>query len=149
MQFCEGVYSEDIDCCARLMVHAKSMDFVCENFYCYRQRKNSITHTIDKKKCEDLQNNILKCIYTAELVEEKEKKYVRRYTAYQYGTFFKVQALCEDVPAENIKHLSRYRWILSYHCNNKKLIILYVGCYLLGYKNTCKLIRAIYKVKRK
>ena len=49
-----GVYSEDVEWSARLIQSAKSMDFICLNFYCYRQRKNSISHTINDKKSKDL-----------------------------------------------------------------------------------------------
>ena len=149
MRFQKEIYSEDIEWCARLLVYAKSMDFVCENFYCYRQRKNSITHTISKKKCDDLCSNVLKCINDIDLVERKEKKYIKRYIAYQYGTFFKVQAQSQENPLESVQALSKYKWILFYHCGNKKLISLYVSSYILGYKNTCKLIRYIYGEQRK
>lgn len=144
MRFCEGIHSEDIEWCARLLIFAKSMDFICENFYCYRQRKDSTTHTINEKKCKDLCDNILKCISFIELANEQEREYIRRYIAYQYGTFFRVQAQADDEPSECIRKLSKFKWILSYHCGNRKLIILYICCCFLGYEKTCKVIRRIY-----
>lgn len=149
MQFHKGIYSEDIEWCARLLVYAKSMDFVSESFYCYRQRKNSITHTISKKKCDDLCDNILKCIQFSDIAGENEKRFIRRYTAYQYGTFFKVQAQSEEEAVDSILHLSQYKWILKYHCGNKKLLLLYISCCVIGYKNTCKLARYIYSRRKR
>lgn len=149
MLFQKGIYSEDIEWCVRLLIYAKSIDFVCENFYCYRQRKTSITHTISKKNCDDLCGTVLKCLDDIDLVEKNEKKYIKRYIAYQYGTFFKVQAQSKENPLESIQRLSKYKWILFYHCGNKKLICLYVSCYILGYKNTCRLIRYIYGKRRR
>ena len=58
LPFEEGKTSEDIEWCAWLMMNASSFDFVCENFYFYRQRGDSITHSISKKNCFDLTNNI-------------------------------------------------------------------------------------------
>lgn len=141
LMFVSGIYSEDVEWCARLLKQARSMDFVCENFYCYRQRSDSIRHTITHKKCEDLCNNIISCITHASELEEPVKTYLYRYTAYQYGTFFMVQAQGEKEPTECIKKLSQYKWLLKYHCKNKKLFILHIGCKVLGYTEVCKLIR--------
>lgn len=143
--FRKGVYSEDIEWCVKLMIHAKSMDFVCENFYCYRQRHNSISHTIDRKKCEDLSRNILRCFHVFKKVNESEKKYVGQYIAYQYGTFFAVQARTEEEQVECIELLAKYHWILSYHCGNRKLLMLHICCKVFGMKITCKLVRCIFR----
>ena len=143
--FRSGVYSEDIEWCAKLLKKAKSQDFVCENFYCYRQRQDSIRHTINEKKCLDLCQNIVKCIEIANQSEMEIQEYLYRYSAFQYGTFFMVQTQAEHIPYEYIEILSRYSWILKYHVRNKKLLCLYMGCKVLGYQNLCKLIRMIYK----
>lgn len=143
MLFKKGVYSEDIEWCARLLKHAGSMDFICENFYCYRQRRDSITHTVTDKKCEDLYNNILACFQIIEVSDSRMKDILYRYTAYQYGTFFVVQARTTLRQSDIINKLKKYSWILSYHAGNKKLFILDLLCKILGYKNTCGLIRFI------
>ena len=148
MRFNKDIFSEDVEWCARLMVYAKSMDFVCENFYCYRQRKDSITHTISKRKCDDLCENILECLSIVDMAKECDKIFIKRYTAYQYGTFFKVQAQSDEEALESILLLSKNKEILNYHCGNKKLFILWISCHLLGYKNTCKFIRYVYDKRR-
>lgn len=145
LYFKKGNYSEDIEWCARLMIHAKTMDFVCENFYCYRQRCDSVTHTIDKVKCDDLCNNIMDCFCLCKNVNDDLKKYLCRYIAYQYGTFFIVQAQTDDDVIENIDILKPYTWILNYHGGNMKLILLRLACRVIGYKNTCRAVRYVQK----
>lgn len=144
--FRQNVYSEDIEWCAKLMAAAQSMDFVCENFYCYRQRENSISHTIDTKKCEDLCNNIIECFKITHTVDVKLRKFMYNYISYQYGTFFIVQSLTESVQKKSIIMLEKYKWVLGYHSHNKKLMFLNIVCKLAGYKNTCVLVRMGYKL---
>lgn len=143
--FEKGIYSEDIEWCIRLAMKAKSMDFICENFYCYRQREGSITHTINDKKCTNLKENIIKCIEAADKAEKEIQTSLFRYAAYQYGTFFVVQAQAENIQIDNIKILSQYKWILKYHSGNKKLVVLYLLCKIFGYRRTCHIIRKVYK----
>ena len=142
--FRKGVYSEDIEWCLKLMLKAESMDFICENFYCYRQRSDSISKTINNKKCEDLCNNILRCFDLCKDIDPLLKEYAYRYIAYQYGTFYKNQAISEHKADECIEKLKPYSWILKYHCNNKKLMGLNIVSKIFGFKRTCNMIRWIY-----
>ncbi len=149
LTFEKDVYSEDIEWCARLMLKSNSMDFICENFYCYRQRRDSITHTINYKKCHDLCNNILKCFVLLENANNLEVEALSAYIAYQYGTFFKVQALTETTPRNCIDSLACYSGILSYHNNDKRLLLLNILCKIFGFKFVCKVIRTFYKIRRR
>ncbi len=146
MMFEEGVYSEDIYWCAKLLLKAGSVDFVCENFYYYRQRRDSIRHTIDDKKCEDLCNNIIKCFELREN-DVDSKQFMNKYLAFQYGTFFLVQAQATNKQKECINKLKNYKWILKFHGNNQKLLCLYIGCKIVGYRAMCGLIRNLYYKK--
>lgn len=139
--FEEGVYSEDIEWCARLLLRADSFDFMCENFYCYRQREDSIRHTISDKKCNDLKSNILKSVFLAQSVTEEWKEPMYRYVAFQYATFLKVQAQAENDQFSCIEQLKPYQWVLKHHGSNRKVRCLHFACKLIGLKNTCKLIR--------
>lgn len=147
LYFVKGIYSEDIDWCLRLLIKANKPDFICENFYCYRQRSDSITHTINDKKCQDLTNNILNCF---SIIEKNDslKDSLYRYVSYQFGTFFITQALAENYQSECINKLSKYKWVLKYHSNNKKLIVLNIMVTLFGYKLTCKIIRFFIRLRR-
>lgn len=145
LRFQEGVYSEDIVWCARLMEKASSMDFVCENFYCYRQRSDSIRHTINDKKCNDLASNILSCLHLADSAMPEIKESLLHYTAFQFGTFFVAQAQAEKPQCQCIEKLAGHFRVLKYHGRNKKLCVLYWACRLIGYKNVCRLVRAMYR----
>lgn len=147
LYFVKGIYSEDIDWCLRLLIKAESVDFICENFYCYRQRSGSITHTINDKKCHDLTNNILKCFSMVNKNETLQDD-LYKYVAYQYGTFFITQALAENYQNECINELSKYKWVLKYNSNNKKFIILNIMVTLFGYKLSCEIIRFFIRLRR-
>lgn len=142
MLFEKGKLSEDVEWCARLLFHAQSFDFICENFYCYRQREDSITHTMAEKSCIDLTNNIKGCVIASDKATENIKKYIYRYTAYQLSTFFVVQAIAVKCPAECIDNLSNYKWLLAYHGANRKVTCLHIACSLIGFKNVCRLVKA-------
>ena len=144
LKFRKGVYSEDIEWCAELLLRAKSMDFVCENFYMYRQHSASIRHTINQQKCDDLADNILRCFHLIENANAETIDALMHYTAFQFGTFFMVQAQAEQAPWSAIEKLKGYSWILKYHGSNKKLALLRWGCKLLGYKNLCRVIRCFF-----
>ena len=146
--FCRGIYSEDIDWCARLLLKAESFDYIAEQLYSYRQRSSSIRHTINDKKCSDLKNNILKCIEMAQHAEGAEKQALLAYTAFQFGTFFMVQAQAERVQKDCIAQLAPHQGILKYHHGNKKLLCLHLSCSVLGYQATCRLIRMLFGRKR-
>ena len=143
-----GVYSEDVEWSARLIQSAKSMDFICQNFYCYRQRKDSISHTINDKKSKDLCDHIIKCIEMANAAAEEDKKLMLQYAAYQYGTYYIVQAQAINEQTECIEKLSDYNSILSNHENSRKLAILHFGTVILGYRGFCKLIRFLYSFRK-
>lgn len=146
MKFQKGKLSEDVEWCARLLYYAQSFDFVCEEFYCYRQRAMSITHTMKEKSCIDLTDNILECIRIAEKADKETKEYIYRYTAYQLSTFVAVQAIATKCPPECIERLKKYAWLFSYHGKNKKVTCLYVANKILGFKNMCRIVRWSKKV---
>jgi len=143
-----GAYSEDVEWCLKLLLKAKSFDFIALDFYYYRQRANSISHTINDKKCNDLCKHIIECIKLSQNSSTDIKKYLYNYSAYQFGTFFIVQALAENKQKDCIDKLKSYTYILSHNNGNKKLVVLNILCKLLGYKITCKMIRLVYSKKR-
>ncbi len=148
MRFDPGVFSEDIVWCLKLLMKAESFDFVCENFYCYRQRKGSITHTVDDKKCRDLCENIIQCAELLKSANAEIRSAAERYTAYQLGTFIKNQALAEHPQKECVQKLKAYRILLKNHGNSHKLRILDISCRLFGFSGTCHLTRFLYARQR-
>ena len=73
---------------------------------------------------------------------------LKRYTAFQYGTFIANQALAENPQKGCIADLAPHAKVLRHHGGNKKLMILDLGCRILGYSGLCALIRAVYKRKK-
>ena len=142
--FRKDIFSEDIEWCARLLHYAKTIDFINIDAYCYCQHSLSITHTINNKKCTDLCNNIISCINFAETIDTKKKNLLLAYTAYQMGTFFKVQALSDSIPIGCIKKLSKYSYILKYHNFNKKIFLLYLLTRIFSFEFCCKIFRIIF-----
>jgi glycosyltransferase involved in cell wall biosynthesis len=148
LSFRRGVFSEDIEWCANLLLRARSVDFIPESFYCYRQRSGSIRHSIGDKNCRDLADAILTCIRLCETADEEHLEALKRYTAFQYGTFIANQALAEPPQKGCIADLAPHAKVLRHHGGNKKLMILDLGCRILGYSGLCSLIRAVYKRKK-
>lgn len=140
--FQKGVFSEDIVWCAKLLAAAKSQDFICENFYCYRQRDDSITHTVTREKCRNLCDNVVNAIKICE--DNMDNTALLAYAAYQYGTFVMTQVNCNEFPQEEVKILSGYRWILRYHGENAKIRILYILGSFLGMRGLCKIARILF-----
>lgn len=144
--FEKGVYSEDITWCLDVAEKAASMDFICESFYCYRQRERSITHVPNNKRCADLAKAIIGCIERIDRTENHLKELFCTYTAFQFGTFILVQAQAQEQQKEWIRILSEYKKILKYHKRNKKLLGLRIGCLFLGYRGLCSAVRIVYKL---
>lgn len=147
LEFRMGVYSEDIEWCAALLTRAASVDFICRDFYCYRQRPASITHLANDKRCIDLADAILGSIRIASEARGEMQKLLLRYSAFQYGTFILVQAQAENNQTESIARLGEYRKILKHHGKNIKLQYLNLGCTVLGYRRLCGLVRFLYSRK--
>lgn len=147
LEFRKGIFSEDIEWCAALLMRAGSVDFINRDFYCYRQHSSSITHLVNDKRCMDLADAIVSSIQIANNAQKEKKKLLLHYAAFQYGTFILVQAQAQNDQAESISRLGEYRKILKYHGNNRKLLCLYLGCALLGYKRLCSLVRFLYAQK--
>ena len=148
LSFKKGIYSEDIDWCARLLIVAKKFDFINESFYCYRQREGSISKSISNKNLKDLKDAIVICYDMSKDLQGDFKNDYLSYVAYQYATFLVCQAKVK-LNQENktyIDQMRKYSFLLKYS-NNKKVRILYILHRVLEYKNLCRLIRIFYRVK--
>lgn len=141
IKFVCGKLSEDIEWCARLLETANSIDFIDLDMYCYRQRVESITHTIGRKNCIDLKDAILSCITIEEECKNDSQYFLGRYAAYQFSTFIAVQAYSDEYPVECIKELGLKKDILKFYGNNRKVKYMYYGSKILGLNLWCKIIR--------
>ena len=148
LKFVEGIYSEDIEWCARLAIYAQSFDFINEDFYCYRQIPTSVSKSISNKNLKDLKDSIVLCYKKSKELNTGFKIFYLNYVAYQYATFFVCQAKVK-LDQENkiyIDQMKKYLFLLRYG-KQKKVKALYILSKIIGYKNLCRLMRIFYGVK--
>lgn len=146
--FNEGITSEDIDWSARLLVYAKKIVVYPNSFYIYRQREDSIVHTIKYENLEMLADNIKRCIgYVKGISDDNFLRLYYNYVSYQYISFLRVAILCESDKRTKVlfKSMKEYRWLLKYHLN-KKVKIIYWFDKLLGYNLMHKALKFYSKV---
>lgn len=136
-----GKFSEDIEWCAKLLSEGKIFDFINLNFYCYRQRRGSISKSISMKSCNDLKDAILNCVNLTKSSTQEKKEALFKYTAYQFSTFIAVQAYANIFPYECINELNNVKWVLKYYGNNRKVKYMYYGSRVFGLNIWCRIIR--------
>ena len=147
--FIEGITSEDIDWTARVILSAKSYAVFPCSFYAYRQRNDSIVHTIKYENLEMLAGNVERCVKYAQPIDNKELLDVYyNYVAYQYISFLMVSLLCENDNRTKLllKYMKKYRWILNYHMN-KKVKMVYWFNKIIGYRLMHQALKLYSKVR--
>ena len=142
-RFEKGVLSEDIVWSANILAQANKFVSVKKPYYCYRQRSNSISKTLNSKSCIDLAHAINTCVEIANKANQYKKAAILRYSSYQLGTFVIVQAIAQNCPDECLASMNDVSWILKYHDNSIKMIILSTIVKLIGFRNTCRIVKII------
>lgn len=135
--FQEGVTSEDIEWCGLLMLKSKSITYINEDFYVYREREGSITASMSENNIKDLKNNIVQSIENCQKILKAEDELYAVYMsfmAYQYATLI----LCaHNVKDRDMYHevldMKKYIRILSYS-NNQKVKMFRMIYKLFGFK---------------
>ena len=143
LYFRAGVTSEDIEWCARLASCSKKMGGCNLDAYCYRQRAESITHTLKAENVDMLRRNVRACIRHGELPgrSRQYKDAYFSYTAYQYGTLlFHINHLAKKERNEQRKLAEPYRYLLKYG-KNKKIVLLRVFSRFFGYQGMNRCLR--------
>ena len=143
LYFRVGITSEDIEWCARLASCSNKMGGCNLDAYCYRQRAESITHTLKAENVDMLRKNIRACIKHGEL-PDRSRQYKNAYfiyTAYQYGTLlFHINHLEKKERSEQRKLAEPYKYLLRYG-KNKKIALLRIFSRLLGYQGMNRCLR--------
>ena len=152
LYFEKGITSEDIDWCARMLIKCKSIGYNNIEAYVYRQRSESITHTIAYKNIYDLSNNVKKCVKFGQEIPQNTKFYelYHNFAAYQYGTLLLSNTLVEGDRAKIktiMKEMKAYSWLLDYHVNQKVKLQYYVKK-IFGYNNLIRFLRLYTKIKK-
>lgn len=149
LTFREGIFSEDIDWNARLLIYADSFDVMKRTVYMYRQNSQSITHTKNKKYITDLKNNILRILELSQkILDEPYYIYYMNYCSYQYITF--LNCLCNIDKNENVTEekteMKKYTWLLNYHINRKTKIV-YRFNKIFSYYGMLKILKIYLKLR--
>lgn len=109
--FLNGFLSEDIDWCANLLKFSKTYDCIEVPIYVYRQRTDSITHSVSLKHM----NDILYQLNKWRNFNGESKNIMYGYLAHSYvmliETFTKVKDRSKYKKKKDIKALS---WLLNY-----------------------------------
>lgn len=149
LYFRKGITSEDIDWCARVLVSCRSLWYMNEEVYVYRQREHSISHSLTYKNIYDLSHNIKECIKIGRGIS-KDSRFYRLYhdfVAYQYGTLLLSNNLVADLRVKKImEEMRQYQWLLKYH-RNKKIKLLYYVKSVVGYYNLIRFLRLYCKIR--
>lgn len=85
MDFVENVYSEDIDWSMRLLLKTNNIAYLDLAFYCYLQRPESISRSMNTKKMQDLKDNVYTCIQLLREQDKRQQEILSPYAAYQYA----------------------------------------------------------------
>lgn len=146
--FEENTTSEDIDWSARILLQVQRVCFLPENLYIYRQRKNSIVHTVKVENIQMLADNIKRCVdYGMDNPGNTLSTIYWNYVSYQYCTFL-IHA-CKSSNNEKVQmiinDMRNYRWLLKYHWNQKVKMVYLLD--LLGFKTMCK-VMSVYGKRR-
>lgn len=141
LMFREGVFSEDVEWCARLLIVSKSFLPSNLNFYVYRQRKGSITHSIKEKNINDLKSHIENVEQKISCLDVDKKELLSRFIAEEFSNFVVTLSNYEKYQTE-IKWVKKHRYLLSY-ATTKKSKILKLMFNFLGVRASIKFIKII------
>ena len=129
LYFRTGIVSEDIDWCARLAVYSKKMGGCNVNGYCYRQRTQSITHSITEKNVEMIRQNIEECLKYLNRLEKnsRKRKAYLSFVSYQYGTLiYNCNVLKGNDRRIQIEKAKTLRKLLYYSSNRKVKVLSFL-----------------------
>lgn len=147
LYFVENITSEDIDWSARLLLKSHCFAVYNNDFYVYRQREDSITHTIKFENLQMLSDNIVRCIGFADHVSDESLKSIYlNYVAYQYITFLNASLFCEKDKRIKplVQKMKKYKYLLKYNLN-RKVKLVYTANKFLGFNVMYKLLKLYLK----
>ena len=138
LQFANNVYSEDVEWCARLLAVSDTVIPSNLDFYIYRQRSGSITHTIEKKNVDDLKNHILTVEESIPRVSSVKQEILCRFLAEEFSNFV-IAMTRYNASQEEFGWIQEKKYLLKW-ASSKKSKILKIMLNFIGPKLSIKLI---------
>jgi glycosyltransferase involved in cell wall biosynthesis len=149
LDFIEGIYSEDIDWIARVIISSKTIVYYDDYVYFYRENKLSVTHNLKRKNIIDLKNQIIRIVdYSNKIEQEDYYEWFMNYCAYQYITFLNCVVTVDksENVSEFVDEMKKYAYLLNYHINNK-VNIVYKFYKFFGYKGMLRILKVFLKIR--
>ena len=143
LDFEAGVYSEDVEWIARLIMKAKGFAFTNLVMNAYRLRDDSITKTISEKNLADLNSHYRKIAEYIETSDEDTKAALKAYLGEQCANYILALTLSEPETAKkytDCEYLSYIRF-----CKSKRARAIKTAVRVFGAAGTVSLIK---KIKR-
>ena len=144
IKFMEGTTCEDIDWVLQLFSHVKTISFLNEEAYAYRQHRKGKRAS----EAEEGPYNLARVIrHWADLIKRNKVpngKAVAGMVAFEYGVFM---GYSHQVSGEERKRMKQYRYLLKYGLDRKtRMIAKFYNVF--GYTVTCMAVR-LYLLGRK
>ncbi len=136
--FRSGVTSEDIEWCARLLIASKSIAYADFVGYCYRMRKNSISHSMNYNKTIQLIDNLL---FTHQIVLEcneiQKSILLKEYLGFLVGTLvLNLSNIKDKIVREKLVESSKPLFGYLKYSRNKKIKAMWLFYKFLGLNTT-------------
>lgn len=143
LDFEPGVYSEDVEWLARLLMKAEHPVFLKLVMNAYRLRGDSITKTISEKNTDDLTNHYRKISHYIDNADEETSTVLKAYLGEQAANFVLALALSKPEVVQKYKNCTYIRYIR--YCQSKRARAVKTAVNLSGVSATVSLIK---KIKR-
>lgn len=137
--FEEGLLSEDLDWCLRLLLAAESFDCLPIMYYNYRQnRKDSITNSIKIKNLSDILYILGKWIKNCDELSSAEKSFVLSTLAYEYPIVLYIYSAVADKNKKQYRSILKdMKWLLNHKQGIRyrliKMLVSILGVNITGY----------------
>lgn len=139
LSFEKGIYSEDIEFSAKIMLLSDKITFCDEAVYIYRSRSDSITTSIKEKNVIDIYNIVLKLS-----ISSTNNLNYWCYTAFQYCTLL-INMNFVEIDKELKQKIYAMKWLLKFD-RTSKVKLIHTVSKLLGIKFTSKLLFAYFRL---
>ena len=145
IDFEAGVYSEDIEWSAKVLLLSNSISIAPECVYAYRVRQQSITHTLSTKHIRDQHRTISRLSAYVLPDDASLRSDFYSYVAFQYCALLINIQLCRPRPArETIQAVRQLSWLLQ-HDGNRIVKLIHSVYRILGFHLTSWLLVVYFK----